>query len=242
MGEKQRIVNSAEDLIFYTNTDEAEYPIFITSNRELFTKVKPKDTSNVVVATFYVSKVEETSQLEHPLRDIAIQALRDITKSTLEKAKNLKISYEVYRGDREELVTEVSAYCVKVESTSTPYSGRKYASSKAWAIGYDWHKRLCAKYPQLARYSYVKGETGSKERADVWICIKLPVVTPEFEKVFNAVLTTTPTVSVVSELDKQISELKSVIEAKKKELEELEKRLQELITKKQLEELKKAII
>jgi len=240
--EKQKIVNSAEDLIFYTNTDESEYPIFITTNRELYIKVKPKDTSSTVVATFYVSKIEEVSQLEHPLREMAVQALRDITKSTLEKVKNLKISYEVYRGDREELVTEVNAYCVKVESVSTPYSCRKYASSKAWAIGYDWHKRLCAKYPQLSKYSYVKGETGSKERANVWISIKLPVITPEFEKVFNAVLTSTPTVSVVSELDKQISELKNLIEAKKRELEELEKKLEELVTKRQLEELKKAII
>jgi len=240
--EKQRIVNSAEDLIFYTNTDESEYPIFITNNREIYTKVKPKDTSSTVVATFYVSKIEEVSQLEHPLREMAVQALKDVTKSELNKVTNLKIHYEVYRGDREELVTEVFAYCVKIESKSTPYSGSKYAGSKAWAIGYDWHKRLCAKYPQLSKYSYVKGETGSKERASVWISIKLPVVTPEFEKVFNAVISPAPTVSLVSELDKQISELKNLIEAKKKELEELEKRLQELITKRQLEELKKAII
>jgi len=236
--EKKRIATSPEALIFYTNTDESNYPIYLSEDREVFIKRRPKESR--IVATFVLKSVSElNAELSHQLFSVAIEALKEITKSEPEKILKFELQYEAYRGDMETFIGEAKAYCIKLISKETTFSGLKHERSKAWAVGFDWARRISAKYPALNGYCYVKGEEGNKGRAYVHVTVKLPIPTPEFTRLFNEALTTTTTittttikkeVSMEKDIDKQIEEIKE-------ELRKLELRKQELIEK--LRELEK---
>jgi hypothetical protein len=236
------MANTPADLVFYTNTDESGYPIYITADREVWIKARPRRRVRVdeysvenrydipILATFYVKEVAETCEdVKHPLLDVTVAVVKEVTKEEPAKVIKLTILYEVYRGDMESLLGEAKAYAIKVVTKETPFSGLKYDSNKAWAIGYDWKKRMIAKCPQIAKYVYVKGDTGKRGRAFVWLNIKLPVATPEFEVLFNKALSpSAPAVAGVQNVDQAIQELEKLIEQKERELAELKARLEEL--------------
>jgi len=249
MGEEsKRIVKTPSDLIFYTDTEKSDYPIFISNDYEVFIKARPFRTVQEqdeygytttrrvydipVIATFHVKEVVkiEDDGISHELLDLSINAIREITKKDPEMIKKLQITYEVYKGDVEKLLGEAKAYCIKVISYNVPYSGSKGYQKKVWAIAYDWKKRLLAKYPQLSPFTYVKGEEGRRS-AHAWITVKLPVVTKEFETLFYKALSIpTPT----SEIDEMIRKIEEEINKKEKEIEELRKQLEELKRKKEI--------
>jgi hypothetical protein len=243
-GSEKRIVNTATDLIFYTNTGESGYPIYVTTDREVWIKARPRRRVRVdeysvenrydipILATFYVKEVAETCEdVKHPLLDATVAVVKEVTKEEPAKVIKLMIVYEVYRGDMESLLGEAKAYAIKVVTKETPFSGLKYDGSKAWAIGYDWKKRMIAKCPQIAKYVYVEGDTGKRGRAFVWLNIKLPVATPEFEALFNKALSPSGPASAVAwvqNVDQAIQELEKLIEQKERELAELKAKLEEL--------------
>lgn len=239
-----RVVVSVEDLVFYTNTDESSYPIYVDANRKLWIKTKPfevvKDEYGVerkrrlnvpVVATFYVKRVEEASEnTPHELLEKAVDVVKEVTMSSV-TVKRLVITYEVYAGEMDRLLGEAKAYAIKVMTAYTPYSGVKYSGRKAWAIGYEWKKRIVAKAPELEKYVYLKGEEGRKERAYVRVIVKLPVPTQELVNLFNLALgTTTATTdaTTTADIEKQIAELERLIEQKRAELRALEEQLHSL--------------
>ncbi|MEM1703910.1 MAG: hypothetical protein QXQ31_07630 [Zestosphaera sp.] len=234
----ERIVEAPEDIIYHTNTDESDYPIFVTKEREMCVKRRPREA----MATFYVKDVVETEvELKHELLETSLTVIKEITgkEATVER---LEIVYEVYVGDRERLVGEVKAYAIKLISTETPYSGAKYRRAKAWAIGYDWKKRIAARVPQLKKYMYVKGEEWGSGRANVRLYVKLPVVTDEFVKLFNMVLASSATTQVFTDLEEQVKKLEELIKQKEQELQALREQLQQLKLKLQLEQMKKAVV
>jgi hypothetical protein len=230
-GEKKRIANTAEQLIFYTNTDECGYPIYLTQLHEVYIKRRP--SSNNIIAAFVLKSVSDfNGELNHQLLEVARRAIEEISKKKVEKELKIELVYEVYRGDMETFLGEAKAYCIKLVSTESTYSGVKYEGKKAWAIGFDWVRRISAKYPQLNGFVYVKGEEGSKGRAYVNVHIKLPITTAEFAKLFNKALAVA---SVEEEqLDKQIETIEKLIQEKERELSELKVKLQELIKQKQI--------
>lgn len=236
--EERRVVNTASDLIFYTDIDESEYPIYVTSEREVWLKAKPHTTVALdeyttakrynipVAAMFFVrcERIEDGEQVVHPLLETARTAVSEITKKEPEVFK-YAITYEVYRGESE-LLGEAKAYAIKVVSRETPYSGSKGEAARAWAIGYGWKKRLTAKYPQLSPYTYLDGEKGKNLRAYVRLVVKLPVPTPELERLFSAALSQAPVTAPQG--GEAIQELERLVAEKERELSELRAKLEEL--------------
>jgi hypothetical protein len=112
MGER-RIVNTASDLVFYTNTDECDYPIFLTMEREVWLKARPhvriavkgedavKEVRRLpILAAFFVKSVVEVNDgVEHPFLPRALDVMKEVTKKEPEATK-LEIAYEIYRGAR----------------------------------------------------------------------------------------------------------------------------------------------
>jgi hypothetical protein len=229
-GEKKRVASTPELLIFYTNTDESNYPIYITQTREVFIKRRP---ASDIAATFVLKSVQKTEiELTHPLLETARKAIQEVSKAEVGEEVKAELLYEVYRGDMEVFLGEANAYYIRVSSKETPFSGLKHEKSKAWAVGFDWARRISAKYPMLNGYCYVKGEEGNKGRAYVHVTVKLPIPTPEFVKLFNKALA----VASIEErqLDEQIEELKKLISEKEKELAELKAKLEELLKQKEV--------
>jgi hypothetical protein len=235
MGER-RIVNTASDLVFYTNTDESNYPIFLTTEREIWLKARPhvhvaKGGPEVrevrrlpILAAFFVKSVVEASEgVDHPLLPRALDVMKEVTKKDPKTVK-LEIVYEVYRGDMETLIGEARAYAIKVVSCETPYSNVKFESDRAWAIGYDWKKRIVARASELGKYVYVDG-SGNELRASVRVLVKLPVVTREFEALFAKAVGGAP---VAGNIDREIEELEKLIAIRERELAELKAKLEEL--------------
>ncbi|MEM5868123.1 MAG: hypothetical protein QXG39_09435 [Candidatus Aenigmatarchaeota archaeon] len=257
--EEKRIVKNCEELVFFTNTDEKNYPVYITSNREVWLKAKPHRVEEVedkwgyvspkriydipISATFFVKEVAETNEdIKHPLLEKAISIFKEVTKNDAE-VKRLFIKYEIYQGDMEKIIGEAETYVIKVASVETPFSGSKYAERKAWAVGYDWKRRIVAKAPELESYTYVKGAEGRRGRAYVKVITKLPVPTEEFTRLFNLALSSTVTqVSVTSEIEQQIKQIEELIKQKENELQALREQLQQLQLKLQLEQMKRQVV
>ena len=233
-GEK-RIANTATDLIFYTNTDESDYPIYITSECEVWLKARPRES---ILATFFVKRVAEAGDVGHEMYDVAVQAITEVAKSEPEKISRLEITYEVYRGDMESLIGEAKAYAVLVLSRATPFRRDR---GRAWAIGFDWKKRAAAKYPAIARFLYLK-DLG-RYYFDVRLCAKLPVVTDQLERLFSAAVSPAKaSISEAGEFEAQIEALKKAIQQKKEELRVLEEQLESLLLKQQLERMKREVV
>ncbi|MEM2100344.1 MAG: hypothetical protein QXP45_03280 [Thermoproteota archaeon] len=254
MSNEKRIANAAEDLIFFTDTSQQNYPIYVTPDREVWLKARPhrlvgdewnkKRVYDIqVAATFFVKNVEKTdAELSHELLEVAKNIMQEVTKKEV-TIKKIEITYEVYQGDMARLLGEAKAYAIKIISDETPYSGVKYSSRQAWAIGYDWKKRIIAKAQQLEKYVYLIGEEGKKGRAYVCVIAKFPIVTQEFARLFNMALASATTAQIiVSELEEQIKKLEEVIKQKESELQALKEQLQQLQLKLQLEQMKRAVV
>jgi len=243
-GRYVKYVNSAEDLVFLTDTDKSDYPIYILQSREVVYKRKP----NEYLALFYVKSVtrSEEADLNHELLTSAEEAIKDITKSE-PKVARITITYEVYDSSR--YLGETNAHVLKLYSDKIPYRGIKGEGKRAWAIAFDYLNRLKAKYPILARFAYCKSsypnDEGYRGRGYPELIVKLPIVTEEFAKLFNMVLasaTVSSKVSAVADLEEQVKKLEELIKQKEAELQALREQLQQLKLKLQLEQMKMKMV
>jgi len=195
---KPRYAKSAEDLIFYTDTDQSNYPIFVLPNFEVVYKKRPEDSK---FATFHVKDVTSSSvridELKAKFHDILekynIQKILEIYKSMkLEPAYRIaEIMYEVYKGDYEELIrSECKGYVIFILALLRE---EKYGLSKqGWAIAHSYHKRFLSiikaqGLSNIEKYTYLKSQRAGKWES-VFLTIKIPVPTPELAEVFDLIV------------------------------------------------------
>jgi hypothetical protein len=218
---KPRFARTPEDLIFYTDTKEEDYPVYLLDSYEVvLKKASERVTEAERFAIFHVKSVDIVECYNHedscyagysPLSvdcdvelslsdyvdkysQLPLKQIIDTASSMNLKMhiRTLRILYEVYRGDYEELLGEVSGYAVVVV-IEPPYSLLYDEDDKKWAITHSTLKRFLAKLPAETRplvekYAYLdKIYTGRKGLLVSHIRIKLPVPTPELERVFSEV-------------------------------------------------------
>ena len=200
---KPRFANTAEELVFYTNTDQEDYPIYLLPSREIIYKRKPDEAEKFAV--FHVKQVKEVKgtwlyrdYLDEilaafpslPLREV-VEAARAVVGEYDFHVYHMVVTYEVYRGEYEESLGEFEVpYALVV--IYPRYS--KYAPEKQqFAVTYSTLKRLISKLPESIR-AYVEKrayvtKTHIKKVGDIPVIkIKLPAPTPEFERLFSDVV------------------------------------------------------
>ncbi|MEM4964981.1 MAG: hypothetical protein QXT13_12620 [Pyrobaculum sp.] len=225
-----KVVKTPEDVIYYTDTDDKGYPIYITALNTVKLKKRP---DAVIKGVVYVKTVEEAKDdITHPLFDVAVEAIKDITGGPPRWIYRTKIVYEIYRGEMEELLGEAVGYAIRIV-TPSKYSGDKYAAKKAFASAYDAKRRIAVKYKEFENRVYVVGEYGRRGRAYVNIVIKLPVATEEFSRLISQLIEEKKDEEEKKEESRK-EEKKEVVEVKKEEkkevvdLEEIERRIRQL--------------
>jgi len=205
-----KYAKSPEELVFYTDTDQRDYPIYLLPNFEIHYKKKPVDAEKYVV--FHVKSVERvdsycnfnystlcTSAATHLSLDEFIEKhdaelFKTIINTVDEKDRKINvyatiIKYEIYEGDYDELLgeAEAKALFLKIEP---PYPLRADEKTK-FAITYSFLKRLLAKLPQdirekVEKLAYVSVDHIERKlgRFPV-IKIKLPVPSNELQELFE---------------------------------------------------------
>ncbi|MCC6049719.1 MAG: hypothetical protein LM580_03380 [Thermofilum sp.] len=213
-----RYVHAPADLVFFTDTDDEGYPIYVLNDRSLQYKRLPKGTTPL--ATFHVKKVSvfarlgesgwsdtlsssffspadpaaEPSEIEEkygiPLT-LLLTAAKEFAAYEKEVfAKIIEITYEVYRGEYGDFIAEAPARFLHI--AIVPKYSKLAPEKQRWAITYSTLKRMRQKHPIFAQYekfTYVKKkEVGAQDRP--YIVIKIPLPSPEFEKAFYEALGT----------------------------------------------------
>ncbi|MEM3213324.1 MAG: hypothetical protein QXX88_00360 [Metallosphaera sp.] len=236
---REQVLESPVDIVHYTDINDYEYPIFITPEKKIVLKKTPEE----VLITYYVKDVTETdAEVHHELFEVAVDLVRDVSGKE-PYVEKLEVEYEVYVGDRVRMIGKTRGYIIKIVSAETPFSGAKFGRARAWAIGYDWKKRIAAREPRLEKYMYLKGEEWGKGRANVKLYIKLPVVTDEFIKMFNMVMSMAAATQIPhQDLEEQVRKLEELIKQKEQELQALREQLSQLQEKLRLEKMKKAVM
>ncbi len=184
----KKYAKTADELIFNTDTDDSNYPIYILSNSELIHKKHPEDQEiaaafNVSVSRIVDSNIENSIINSCQIYSKALEALKDITGYKPHQDV-YEISYEGYRGDFEEFVGNAKAYAIKLIVPSV-YS--LVDEKRSFAVVYNWLKRLSAKYPEISKYAYV-GRYGHGKRLKYHfaaLIVKLPVITSEIDALFK---------------------------------------------------------
>jgi hypothetical protein len=199
---KPRFANTAEEFVFYTDTDKEDYPIYLLPSREIIYKHRPEAERYAVFHVKHVKEIKGTwlyrDYLDEilaafsslPLKEI-VEAVRSVVGEYDFHVYHRVVVYEVYRGDYEESLGEYEVpYVLFV--VYPHYS--KYAPEKQqFAVTYSTLKRLVSKLPENIR-AYVEKrayvtKTHIKKVGDVPVIrIKLPAPTPEFERLFNDVV------------------------------------------------------
>ncbi|MEM4439482.1 MAG: hypothetical protein QW680_12730 [Pyrobaculum sp.] len=216
----KKIVKTPEDLVFYTDTDDKGYPIYLLPNGEISIKRKPQGVK--IAGVIYVKTVEEVNEeVTHPLYQQAVDAIKDIMGEPPRWIYRSKIVYEIYRGDMEQLLGEATGYAIKLE-TPSKFSGDKFAAKKAFAAAYDAKRRIAAKYKEFENRVYVKGEYGRRGRAYVNVVLKLPIASEELKQLFERLVTQIE----VKKEEKEIEVKEETVAAI--DLEEIEERIKRL--------------
>jgi hypothetical protein len=252
----QRFARSPEELIFYTDTDESDYPIYLLPNYEIRMKKRPEaqrfavfHVKSIVVYEYYneddifryfYARNYDPHRTVNVKPDEYVQAYPQLPLPHLfEAAKSLKatlalrtlaIGYEVYEGDYEELVAEAPATVVIV-ALCPPFSSR-HSEEQMFAIAYSTQKRLAAKLPELGTKSYV---SRVKTRTSFFPCVMVKFCFPSHELVlaFDEVkaylaVAEAPSARPIRPIDEEIEELEKTIAEKERELAELRTKLEEL--------------
>jgi hypothetical protein len=190
-----RYAKTAEELVFFTNTDEREYPIYLLPNAEIRYKRKPEDAEKF--ATFYVKGIEVLVGEEGRKVRERVATIFEVERVAKEvgrraEAYTYSIQYEVYKGDFEELVASVAVPYIKIRIEPPFPSSASFDEKRAWAIAFTTRKRLLQKLPPdvaalVEKYCYLKEYERKRFEPMPHVFIKIPVVTPEFEKVFEEI-------------------------------------------------------
>jgi len=213
-----RFAKSPDELVFYTDTDQSDYPIYLTPSLEVKIKKKPEDVERY--ATFHLKSVEVASHYdaeryvyrglpallpragpEKEVKDLndyvkaypqlPLQTIFNVASDLKCKVyvRELKLSYEVYKRDYEELVAEVPATVLAV-ILEPPYADK--FESQRFAITYSTLKRLVSKLPPdlatvIQKIAYVDKVTGRRSGTLPFIKIKFCLPNPELVKAFEDV-------------------------------------------------------
>jgi len=212
-----RFAKSVEELIFYTDTSQSDYPIFLTSSFEVKIKKKPEDAEKFAV--FHLKSVEAVEACDESgfyrlqsylprtyevTKDVAIdhylssypqlplKAIIDVAKDLKAGVflRTLRLKYEVYKGDYENFVSEAEATVVAVY-LRPPYDDR-FWDDKKFAITFSTLKRLLSKLPpdvvtSLQKVTYVDKVTAGRIGALPFIKVKFCLPSPELTKAFDEV-------------------------------------------------------
>jgi len=209
-----RFAKSAEELVFYTDTGQSDYPLYLTSGFEVRIKKKPDDVERFATfhvksirvleecdadayrkLAFYLPRGDKAVKLDDyvkaypqlPLADL-FKAINDV-KATL-YVKTLKVTYEIYKGDYEELISEADATVVVVYACP-PYNDHA-AENQKFAITHSTKKRLLSKLPpsiamQIDKVSYIDKVFGRRVGTLPFIKIKFCLPSPELARAFDEV-------------------------------------------------------
>jgi DNA-binding MarR family transcriptional regulator len=185
---------TAEELVFHTDTDEENYPIYLLPDGRLYHKRRPDEAEEY--ATFHVrgvareeyARADEEGAVERicgmlpqlPLREV-VAAASSVARPPSVRVYVLRIAYEVYKGDYAELLGEAEAPCALVEIDPPAPGGAD--KKQRWAVAYNTARRLQAKLPESLRGRvYVTRKKGGESPV---VRVKLPAPTPELEKLFG---------------------------------------------------------
>jgi predicted DNA-binding antitoxin AbrB/MazE fold protein len=164
-----RFAKSPEELVFYTDTREDDYPVYLLPTFEVRLKKRPTDVEKFAV--FHLKSIEAIEKCD-PTRDAITEYLADAgknmtvddyiasypqlpLKSVIQAIHDLsaglhirtyKLVYEVYKGDYDEFVAETSATVVMLYIVP-PYGLRSTTTDQKFAITYTTLKRLLSKLP-----------------------------------------------------------------------------------------------
>jgi hypothetical protein len=121
---KPRFAKTPEELILYTDTDQSNYPIYILPDMEMVHKKSPEDVERFAI--FHVKSVSNVSK-EEAKQDQLEKFKEQLEKYEFSKIINtlselklkpaiyiVQITYEIYKGDYEELLGEFTAYTIKL--------------------------------------------------------------------------------------------------------------------------------
>jgi len=250
-----RYINTVEDLVFYTDTDSSDYPIYITPSREIWLKKKPKDIAYTLhtrvkelqtVTSFFsdendfkekMDKIGLANACQNEIVNTSVKAVISELQNVDRRVKIFDVEYELFEGDHERFIDTAKAKILKIIVDSR----FRCFDKQAWAISFEWEKRIKAKYPILQKYIYAKAIIGKRNYAR--IIIKVPLITKEFEEFFKKIIPTTITqIPATLELEQQIKQLEEVIQQKQVELQALQEQLNQLKLKLQLEQMKQKLI
>jgi hypothetical protein len=248
----QRFARSPEDLVFYTDTDEPDYPIYLLPNYEIRMKKRPEAqrfavfhfksavtteyyrTSDWLDRYFYTGGVKVMSFDEYvqAYPQLPLSRLLDEAKALKASVavRTLQLNYEVYKFDYEALVAEASATVVSV-AICPPFSN-SHSEKQMFAITYSTQKRLLAKLPDLNSRTYIAKIWGRRSYIP---CVMVKFCLPSHELVlaFDEVkaylaVAEAPSARPIRPIDQEIEELEKTIAEKERELAELKEKLQEL--------------
>jgi len=246
----QRFARSPEDLVFYTDTDESDYPIYLLPNYEIRMKKRPEAqrfavfhlrssktteyyrTSDWLDRYFYVANVKIVGLDEYVRAYPQLPHLFETAQSLKASVaiRTIHLDYEVYKGDYEDLVAEASATVVSV-AVCPPFSGAN-SEKQMFAITYSTQKRLLAKLPELNDKTYIAKVWGRRSYIPcvmVKFCLPSHELVLAFEEV-KAYLAgaEAPSARPIRPIDQEIEELEKLIAEKERELAELKTKLEEL--------------
>jgi len=250
----QRFARSPEELVFYTDTDESDYPIYLLPNYEIRIKKRPETqrfavfhlrssetteyyrTSDWLDRYFYVANVKVVGLDEYvraypqlPLPHL-FETAQSLKASVA--ARTLQLNYEIYKSYYEELVAEASATVISV-AVCPPFSGAN-SEKQMFAITYSAQKRLLAKMPELMPRTYVAKVWGRRSFIPcvmVKFCIPSQELILAFDEVkayLDLAVAETPSTRPIHPIDEEIEEFERTIAEKERELAELKEKLQEL--------------
>jgi hypothetical protein len=200
--QENRLARTPEELIFNTDTDQSDYPIFVAPSARMYIKHEPEDIDYYSVfyvkSVVYVAKEDETMKIieEAEKQGLFDKKAFELVLNTVKTLLNARvyhkeISYEVYKGNYEELVANVKAYAVFIEAEVSRGWGNTVErgssdEKRQWAIAYSYLKRLKAQLPaNLHGNIYLKTQDVTKRRYKILLVIKFPIPMPEFNDAFN---------------------------------------------------------
>lgn len=246
---------------------EEEYPIFLTQGefvpmRRPYEKkiegtlvVRHGTIHKLIYASdeLFMNTISQYAKTEEAVKlaETALASSKSIS-STVPFFSIMSTSCEVYRGDREVFLSEAKLIVARLHVFSA-FKISRYDDKKAWAISFDWMKRITAKYPQLANLvvaNPVLAKIDTGENAPVVnlgtgdyrarVIINIPL---DYASLLEQILKLTNEVILpVVEDEARIRELEELIKLKEKELEELKQQLQALKMKVEIEKMKQALL
>jgi rubrerythrin len=212
-----RFAKTPDELVFYSDTDQSDYPIYLTPSFEVKIKKRPEDVERyatfhlktVEVKSFYDgkdylyrglppllggrsgNKVKDLNDYVRAYPQLPLQTIFNVVadlKCTV-YVREMQLNYEVYKGDYEEPVAEAPATVLAV-ILEPPYADK--FESQRFAITYSTLKRLLSKLPPdvataVQRIAYVDKKVGSRSGAWPFIKIKFCLPSPELSNAFNEV-------------------------------------------------------